>query len=208
MSTPQRAHRVREVIAAVCRQALRDRGAQRVALLDDGTPETELAAGILAECAEVVRVAPLGPELESLLHPAGADADRLRLEGQRLRARLLPDALPAWAASKTVLLLAGPLPPEPLLPLGDLYATEVAELAGGWSAPEEVRAVVERAGGVERVDRALRLFVEGRDPRALEGLGAGAAEIRALLARGAASRRAAHVVPKLGSRTLAADLFE
>jgi hypothetical protein len=205
--------RVGEVVAAVARQALADRGAARIALADDGSPEAELAARILAPLGAeaTVRVRAEGPRLEPLLHALrtiGADARAVR-EAAGIAARLEPDALAAAPENKTALLLGGELPPEPFLPLGDLYAGEVAELCGGWSAPEEVRALAEAAGGIARLDAALRGWVDRRDPAALERLPAPAAEeVRRLFARGRAARCAVRLVPKVGQRTLGVDLFE
>jgi hypothetical protein len=206
-----RLQRVRPVIGAVARQAVRDWGATRVALLDDGSPEAELTARLLAGFVAVERVAAADPLLEPLLHSAGArwTPSALRREALRVLVRLTPDSLAADPANKTALLLGGPLPPEPLLPLGDLYASEVAELGGGWSAPPEVLRLAELAGSVQRLDDALRELLDRRDPAALDGLPPEAREgVRAALARGAASRLSGRVVPKIGFRTLGVDLFE
>lgn len=205
--------RIGELVAAVARQALADRGLGRVALLDDGSPEAALAARFLERLGPdaLVRARTEAPEVESILHAVGrspSDARAAR-EAARLRARLEPDALPAAPDSKTALLLGGELPPEPFLPLGDLWATEVAELAGGWSAPEEVRALAEAAGGIEALDAALRARVDRRDPAGLDALPAPVAEeVRRRLERGRASRFSVRVVPKLGRRTVGVDLFE
>lgn len=122
--------------------------------------------------------------------------------------RLVYGALPAHPANKTALLL-GELPPEPLLPLGDLWATDVLALCGGWSASPEVEALAADAGGIEVLDGALRRLIDGRDAAALDALPPGIAErIRAMLVAGSAARRYPHVVPKLGGRTLFADLYE
>lgn len=211
---PDRAGRIAEVVVAVARQLLIDRGVNRLALLDDGSPEARLAAGWLEHglgAGAVVRVREPAAELESLLQSA-ADSDektRVRFEGLRLTARLLDDVALVNPANKTAILLSGDLPPEPLLPLADLYASEVRELAGDWSAPEPVRALAERAGGIEVLDRALRDRFEGRNPNALDGLPGDVGDaVRTALARGRAARRAFSVVPKLGSRTLGVDLFQ
>jgi hypothetical protein len=205
--------RLAELVGAVARQCLADRGRARVALLDDGGPEARLAARLLAAAlgeAAVVRVQVGETDVEPLLHLAGgAPAGQIRAETLRLRARLVPDAVVANPAGKTALLLGGDLPPEPLLPLGDLYASEVAALAGGWSAPDEVRTIAELAGGVEALDEALRRWIDGRDPGGLGALSPEAAgAVRAAFARGRASRLHPRVVPKLGRRTLCVDLFE
>jgi len=209
----RRVARIGEAIGAVTRQALLDRGVQRVALLDDGSPEAALAARFLAAALgndAVVRIAVEGAEVEPLLHllPPGVSQDGLHDEIRRVKARLLEGALTAHPANKTELLL-GALPPEPLLPLGDLYASEVAELCGGWSASSEVRALAEDAGGVEALDAALRRWLDGRDPAGLAALPAGAAEqVNRRFRAGRAARLAPRIVPKLGTRTLGVDLLE
>ena len=208
-----RERRVGEVIGAVARRLLADRDASRIALLDDGGPEAAFAARILGAAlgpGAVVRVTAEEAEVESVLHGVrGVTPAEAAVELRRMRARLVPAALPANPANKTALLLGGELPPESFLPLGDLYAGEVAALAGGWSAPEAVRRVIDRAGGIEKVDDALRRIVDRRDPAGLEGVRPAAAKaLRAALARGRASRVHPRVVPKLGGRTLGVDLFE
>lgn len=205
--------RVAEIVGAVARQALRDRGAERIALLDDGGPEADLAARILAGALGedgVARVTAGEAEVESVLHLSpGAAAETLRHEIRRLRARLTPGALPAHPGNKTALLLNARLPPEPLLPLGDLWASEVAELAGDWSAPPAVRRIAQRAGGVQALDDALRGYVDRRDPRGLDRLPADAADaVRSALAAGRAGRMHPVIVPKVGARTLGVDLFD
>ena len=126
-----------------------------------------------------------------------------------MRARLLDGALAAHPAHKTTLLLGPALPPEPLLPLGDLYASEVAELCGGWSGPEEVRAIADGAGGIGALDAALRLWLDRRDPRGLDALPpAVAAEVERRFRAGRAARIAPRTIPKLGTRTLGVDLLE
>jgi hypothetical protein len=194
--------RVAAVIGAVAAAALRDRRLARIALLDDGGPEAELAARILGGAVgtgAVHRVTDGG---------GGPDA-RTREEGRRYHARLLEGALTAHPASKTVLLLSGELPPEPLLPLGDLWATDVEALCGAWSAPEPLRLLAATAGGIGALDAALRRRFDERDPDALSVLPPTVrADVEDRLAAGAPSRRWARLVPKLGVRTLAADLFE
>ncbi|HVH12632.1 MAG TPA: hypothetical protein VM759_06260, partial [Longimicrobium sp.] len=134
---------------------------------------------------------------------------RVAEEFRRLHARLAEGALSAHPASKTALLLGGELPPEPLLPLGDLWATEVAALAGGWSAPPEIESVATAAGGIDALDAALRRYVDGRDARGLNALPRDVADrVREMLAAGRAARRDPRIVPKLGGRTLCIDLME
>ena len=205
--------RIAGIVGAVARQALMDRGAQRVALLDDGGPEADLSARMLARALGddgVIRVTASDAEVESVLHLSpGAAAEAVRHEVRRMRARLTPGALPAHPGNKTALLLNARLPPEPLLPLGDLWASEVAELAGGWSAPPAVCRMAEQAGGIAALDDALRAYVDRRDPHGLDALPREAAEaVRSALAAGRAARMYPVIVPKVGTRTLGVDLFE
>jgi hypothetical protein len=200
--------RVAAAVGEVVRAALAARGARRVALIDEGGPEAALAARWLEEhlgAQAVVRVCETGPELDSLLHAGGPQA---RAEGLRLRARLLEGALAAHPLNKTALLLGG-LPPERLLPLGDLWASQVEALCGGWSAPPAVAALAERAGGMARLDAALAAWLEARDPAALEALpGPVRDEVAARFDAGRADRVHPLVVPKLSHRTVGVDLFE
>jgi hypothetical protein len=205
--------RIGEIVGAVARQALADFGRARIALLDDGGPESELAARLLESAlgaGAIVRVHEDGAGVEPFLpHPGAVPAWRVAEEVRRLRARLMDGVLAAHPANKTALLLGGELPPEPLLPLGDLWATDVLALAGGWSAPPEIAALVEAAGGIETLDAALRRRIDGRDRAALDALPFPAAEeVRRRLAAGSASRRNPRIVPKLAGRTLCIDLME
>ena len=205
--------RVAEIVGAVARQALADRGLSRIALLDDGSEQADLAARLLAHGlggAAVERVAVTPAEVEPLL-PAWPGVPRQRVEDElrRLRARLT-DALTAHPASKTELMMGGALPPEPLLPLGDLWATDVLALGAAWSGSAELRSLVDEAGGIETLDGALRRLVDRRDSIGWdEGLPPSVRErVRRAVRGGAAWRRAPFIVPKLGSRTLGTDLFE
>ena len=213
MSDPGRERRIAEMVGAVARQALADRGLRRIALLDDGGPEAELAARLLTAALGVEGVERVGvsrTEVESVLHLYGpVSRARLEEELRRMRARTIDGALPAHPANKTALLLGGDLPPEPLLPLGDLWASEVDALAGNWSAPEPVRRLAEAAGSVEALDAVLRRWSEERDLTALDDLPLRIVEdVRRRLAAGRASRIFPRIVPKLGYRTLGVDLFE
>jgi hypothetical protein len=205
--------RIAEIVGAVARQALADRGLARIALLDDGSRQAQLAARMLARTLgeeAVVRVTAAeidpAPFLAEARHRAAWQVEE---EIRRLRARLMEDALPAHPANKTALLLGGELPPEPLLPLGDLWASDVLVLCGACSAPPEIAALARAAGGVPALDDALRALVDGRDPAALERLPREAADqARRMLAAGRSSRRNPRTVPKLGGRTLCIDLME
>jgi hypothetical protein len=211
--TDPREPRIAAIVGAVARQALADRGATRIALLDDGGPEAELAARLLVSTlggGAVARITVADAEMESVLHLAPeVSRERAAEEIRRLSARLAADAVSAHPANKTALLLGGELPPEPLLLLGDLWASEIAMLAGDWSAPEPVRRLADSAGGIDALDAALRGYVDSRDPAALDALPSEAAvAVRRALSAGRASRLNPRIVPKIGARTLGVDLFD
>ena len=205
--------RVAEIVGAVARQALADRGLSRIALLDDGSEQADLAARLLVHglgAAAVERVTAAAAEVEPLL-PAWPKVPRHRVEDElrRMRARLT-DPLAAHPASKTELMMGGALPPEPLLPLGDLWATDVLALGAAWSGSDDLRSIAEEAGGIETLDGALRRLVDRRESVGWDdGLPLPVRErVRLAIRGGAAWRRDPFIVPKLGSRTLGTDLFE
>lgn len=211
---PARVERLAGIVGAVARQALIDRGARVVALIDDGGPEAGLAAGWLARALPahaVERIASPGPELEPLLQTAGAEADRseIRIEALRLTARLVSGGLVANPVNRTVMLLSGAPPPDAFLPLADLPASQVEEIAGAWSGPERVRELADRAGGIRPLDAALHALLDRRDPDGLSRLPLDVrGAVRAALDQGRAARRSPWLVPKIGYRTLGVDLFE
>ena len=219
------AQRCATVVGGVIRQALADADARLLVLLDDGSPEAllardwcaaELGANFvaLAHGAAIARQLAGAPMDGANARVAAPDAWVLAEEARRLEARLRArtgeSALLANPANKTALLLGSMPPPEPLLPLGDLFATDVLALAGGWSAPPPVRALAELVGGIEALDGALRAHFDERRPveEAVAGLPA-AARGTVLEAISAArfARRRMGLVPKLGPRTLGLDLF-
>jgi hypothetical protein len=120
------------------------------------------------------------------------------------------NALTAHPANKTALLLGADWPVEPLLPLGDLYATQIAALTGGWSGPPDVERLVRLAGGIEATDRALgSWFEKWQAPDS--ALGHLPAECRGpfleAVRRGRFWRERAGLIPKLSVRTIGIDLF-
>jgi len=212
--------RIGSVVADVVRQVVRDAGATGVVLLDDGSPEASLARewcelGLGEEAVWPVP-RPDAADARGWAVEIGGDvggADTLAEEAHRFRCRLVAavcGALVAHPANKTALLLASRLPPEPLLPLGDLYASQVAALTGAWTGPPELVRLVERAGGVAALDAALDAWLDERRPfdAVVAALGPDvAAELRRAFDAGRFWRRRVGLVPKLGWRTLGIDLF-
>ena len=185
---------VAALVGGVVAAAARDAGRSRLVIVDRGGAETGLLERCLADIAlPVSRV---------------AEAD---VEAARTRARAADaDALLLDPVNKTVAVLWPELLAEPVLPLADLYATQVSELVGDWSAPAEARALIERAGGIDAVDAFLIRHLDERRPldQALSALPdpEAAQALRDRLQAGWWWRRRLGVVPKLGARTLGIDL--
>ncbi|HEU5210255.1 MAG TPA: hypothetical protein VFU06_12750 [Longimicrobiales bacterium] len=196
----QRSARIAGVIAGVLRQAIVDSGADQMVLLADGSPE----AGLLASMLE--------PRLGASFRArevSGAGWPEL-LDGWAGVVREQPRALVAAASNKTAALLGGALP-GPLLPLGDLWASQVQALCGAWSGPRELQELAGRAGGIDALDAALAMLVDRR--RLPEEATAvlpddAAGTLLALWERGRFARRRLGLVPKLGARTIGVDLFD
>src|SRR5690606_37887931 len=123
-SMERRADRIAGVIAGVLRQALADSRAGRIVLLADGAPESGLRAAMLE------------PRLGSGFagqEVGGGGPQGLR-GGWARGAGAQPDSVVAGATTKAAALLGGALP-GPLLPFGDLWASQVRALCAGWSGP-------------------------------------------------------------------------
>jgi hypothetical protein len=190
----ERERRLASVVAGVCAAALQDAGAVAIALLHPETPEAALLRRWLTPAAGIPELRPLRAAAE------------MPEPGTRPAATLL-----ASPATKSVLLLGGALPLVDLLPLGDVWTSQVAELAGAWSGPEHVAALASAAGGMEVLDAALMRLVDRRFEReeAMAGLAPEvAAEVLRLYDAGRHFRLRPRLVPKLAARTLGIDLFD
>ncbi|HEX6588031.1 MAG TPA: hypothetical protein VF039_03330 [Longimicrobiales bacterium] len=188
---------VAAVIGGVVAAALRDAGRARVVVVDHTPPESALLIRLLERAQPTLPV----------VRVDGDDIDDART---RARREANGDGLLADPVNKTVALLFPELLAEPLLPLADLYATQVRELAGDWSAPAAARELISGCGGIETVDAFLVAHLDQR-----RGLDAALTAIPHVAARTALRerflagwwwRRRAGVVPKLGARTLGIDL--
>lgn len=186
--------RLEAVVRAVCLAACADASATGMVITHAEWPEGELLAGWLADAGDGLRV----------WRETGA-------AGHVLDERRAGGALVAHPASKTALLLSPRLPLADLLPLGDVWASQVAELAGGWSGTPELRRLADAAGGIAALDRAMQGLVEERQPAAtaLRGLPARVAdEVLTLYEAGRHARLRPRLTPKLTARTLGIDLFD
>lgn len=196
--------RIARVVGDVLRQALADADAGGIVLLDDGSPQTGLAARWIADA--------LGPDRLATVGSEGSDRDTDE-EARRHAARTEAAGrgwITAHPTNKTALLLSRRAPPEPLLPLGDLYARDVLRFAHAASLPDDVQPLVRLAGGVEPLDAALYRLIDRREPAAtaLRDLDAGLrTQLLQRLRLGRFWRRHAGLVPKLGARTVGVDLL-
>lgn len=199
-SMKERTERIGRVIAGVLEQALEDARAPVLVLLADGSPEAALIEALVRPR--------LGARLVLIPSRTAAPGDLLAAWAYAAAAH--PTALVALSASKTVALLGGALPGA-VLPLGDLWASQVAALCGGWSAPPSIRSLAQSAGGIEALDDALQALVDRRlHPAAacarLPGELGGT--LLALWEDTRFARRFTGLVPKLGARTIGVDLFD
>jgi hypothetical protein len=205
-AAPSAAH-AQSIIGGVVRAAVLDAGAEGVVLLASDTPEGNLAGQWMASSLGRDRVVPAPPSVHDEAGTINAE------EYVRAAARILARQrrlLLAHPACKTVLLLSDAPPPERLLPFGDVYASTLAEWAGGVTLGEDVRKLADPAGGIEPLDSMLRDWLEGRSPlrRALESLpDAARPAVFERLRLNRALRRWPRCVPKLGTRTLWIDAF-
>jgi hypothetical protein len=185
-----RSARIGRIVAGVLAEAVRTTKSNGLLIVDDGSPETKL---LLCWCKTHL-AGQFSAAEEAVL------AEKARAE-RRLTAR---------ATNKTALLLAQDFPRERVLPLGDLYATQVGELAGDFSLPADVQGISDAAGGIEALDGALEAHFGGWLPaqEAADRLPAAArGPFLEAVQAGRFSRERAGLVPKLSTRTIGIDLF-
>jgi hypothetical protein len=178
------------------------------------TVEARLAAVVGGVLRQLVR----DTGAAGLFLPAGASPEAVlarRWAGLALGERAVHEAprdglLVADPVNKSALLLEPVVRAADVLPLGDVYASQVERLAGGWSGAPETCELAERAGGIDVLDRALADWADRRVSLrlAFAGLPAGVREdVLRALERARHARRAVPVVPKLAARTAGIDLF-
>ena len=181
-----RSERIGRIVTTVLAEALRVTGRSGISITCAGSPEGRL---LESWCRAFLSV-PVG---------TGELAGEPALE-----------VLAANPANKTALLLGRNFPSERLLPLGDLYATQIRELAGGYNLPEDVQELVRAAGGIDQLDHALQRRFEARLPpeRVLTELPEAArGPFLEALQAGRFWRQQAGLIPKLSARTIGMDLW-
>ncbi|MEE8148655.1 MAG: hypothetical protein V3T24_13685 [Longimicrobiales bacterium] len=209
--------RVARVVVAVVAEALREADARGVVLASSPGPETALlerwfaAAAITVKTPDAEVVQAVADALETNRSGDAAEAAAwANEEARRAVARLIAareELIPMSAANKTELIWAKRLPPEPLLPLGDLYASQIHALAGACTAPPPLAGI--DPDRLDAVDKAVAQVVEDgvRPDVAFAQL---PSELRdaaiSAMTRSAWKATLPPVVPKLGRRTLGVDL--
>jgi hypothetical protein len=221
MPDPGLRDRVPLLVVGVLREALRSTGCRGFVISGAG-PEDALVGTWLQE----ERIPWAAPSPTSLLRarellspgtdprsrpqpsaPAPESAELSSREIAGLALALSRNLLLLSGANKTCLLLAPHRHVAPIVPLGDLYASQVLDHCGSCTLPPFLQGQPE--GTVRAVDTALRDYFEGGFPRS-EVFSPLAGPIREGVVRGLeAARRSGRfrsLVPKLGKATLGIDL--
>ena len=113
-------------------------------------------------------------------------------------------------ANKTALLVGSFIPRVDILPLGDVYASQLQDLVGEWWGDEQVTGLAKAAGGIEALDAVLAAYIDHRGLVAeLTGVTDDVCDVvLAALGRTRFRRARAGIVPKLGTRTIGVDLLD
>lgn len=119
------------------------------------------------------------------------------------------EGLKLHPASKTALLL-GEVPIADVLPLGDLYHSEIVSLIGPVGLSGPAAELASACGGPDTLDRVLRRHFDERlswERAAAELSGTAGRILRDRLDAARFRRSRVGLVPKVGSRTLGIDLY-
>ena len=207
------------VIAGVVRAWLHASGRTGLHLIGGGPGERALAArwldGLVAEDTET----PWPPPEEAApgngtRPPAKPYLEIVAQETARFQARLAAERTGgevAHLANRTFLLLTDRPPPERILPLGDLRASDVLALGGVPALPPPFQDVADDPQALVDLEEAVegwiaRSWGSRRGGRPTPSTRWGPDELEAVLKRGFLARAHDRVVPKLGSWTPWVDL--
>lgn len=208
---PTGAERYRKIILGVVREALRATAREAVVVSGSG-PEQALLRGWLDEggipvheptaSEEGLGVGLMGTDgtPDHLFHPEAS-----ALAGQALAWR--EGFLSLGTTNKTCLLLAPRQPIQAILPLGDVFASEIWDLAGAATVPPVLEGGT--LADLRRVDQAVDSYYSG-GVAADTAFGALPPALRDEVQKAwAFSRKGWHprpLIPKLGKATLGLDL--
>jgi hypothetical protein len=207
------------VIAGVMSAWLRTSGRTGLHLIGGGPGERALAARWLGGLVAADSQASEAPGEEAApasgtQRPEGPRPTAADEETERFRARLAATRTGgevAHLANRTFLLLTDRPPPERILPLGDLRASDVLALGGTPALPPPFQAVAEDRQALTELDEAVDDWIaRSWGSRGSSHPVASARwrpdELEAVLRRGFLARVHDRVVPKLGSSTPWVDL--
>ena len=213
-------HRLYTIITGVIREALRYSGRSAVMVVGGG-PEEALLERWLADAHIPFQVPPrkVTEQMLPILENLGTGNGNLpgssigpallqrasELAGQAVAS--VQDLLLLGTENKTGLLLAFPTTVQPILPLGDLYASQILELSGGCTLPHPLRGISTEE--LSAVDSALRAYFEdGLHPEMAFGKlePDRSQQIRNMLEESRKKWHPLPLIPKLGDATLGTDL--
>lgn len=120
-----------------------------------------------------------------------------------------PGSLRVAPDSKTALLL-GSNPEADILLLGDLYYSQVVELAGSAALSADQSDLAAACGGIDALDRALSRFFDQRerwDVAVTDVPPSARARLKQALDAARFKRARLGLIPKLGARTIGIDLY-
>ena len=205
----------RDLVVRVLEEAVRRSGSGGVVIAGQG-PEADLLsrwvsrAGIPSSSPSLKAVA-LARELMEATSPSLEDptppwrADPTALASLALARQV--GFLLLGTATKTTLLLSPDLPLEPVLPLGDLFATDVLAIQGRCSVPPPLEGAHEEM--LRAVDTGLQEFLEA-GTRPADALPAVADPLRSILVEALQNTRSSRIshylVPMLRGPTPGIDL--
>ena len=213
-------HRFYTIITGVIREALRYSGRSGVMVVGGGSEESLLERWLgdahipfqVAPSKVMDRMLPILKDLEDKdgRLPGTSTQPALVQRASELAGQAVASAqelLLLGTVNKTHLLLSFPETVQPVLPLGDIYASQVLELSGGCTLPHALRGISTEE--LSAVDSALRAYFEaGLQPEMAFGKlePDRSRQIREMLEESRKKWHPLPLIPKLCDATLGMDL--